>query len=75
MAYIPRAPLTTELGYGACDGTIRKAAPNRGGYVERLTNESRSDTLEPRTFGSLGLDEDAAAARTCRYPQRSHQYA
>lgn len=75
MAYNPRGPLTTELAYGTSDGTIRKSAPNRGGTVERLTEESRELVLDHRSYGSLGASDDAAAAYTCRYPERSHRYA
>ncbi len=75
MAYIPRGPLTTELEYGTSDGAIRKAAPNRGGTVERLTEESREMVLDHRSYGSLGVSDDTAAAFTSRYPERSHRYA
>lgn len=75
MVYIPRGPLTSELEYGTSDGVIRKVAPNRGGTVERLTEESREMVLDHRSYGSLGVSDDAAAAYTCRYPERSHRYA
>lgn len=75
MAYIPRGPLTTELEYGSSDGAIRKLAPNRGGIVEKLTEASREMVMDHRSYGSLGVSEDTAAAVTCRYPERSHRYA
>ncbi|MDJ0463185.1 hypothetical protein [Streptomyces sp. H27-C3] len=75
MAYIPRAPLTTELGYGTSDGSIRKAAPDRGGTVERLTEESRESVLDHRSYGSLGVGDDAGSIHINRYPVRSHRYA
>ncbi|MCC3766010.1 hypothetical protein [Streptomyces sp. UNOC14_S4] len=61
MAYIPRGPLTNELSYGLTDGTLRKASPNRGGYVEDTTVQSRA-ALDYRHFGSLGLSDTGAAA-------------
>ncbi|GHB52770.1 hypothetical protein GCM10010331_45520 [Streptomyces xanthochromogenes] len=75
MAYIPRGPLTDELDSGLCDGTIRKANPNRGGVVESLTRESREAVLDPRSYGPLGVSDHHAAELTNRYPERSHRYA
>ncbi|WP_030661097.1 hypothetical protein [Streptomyces rimosus] len=75
MAYVPRGPLTDELAYGLSDATVRKANPNRGGHVERLTEDSRDRTLEPRLFGGQGLSDAGAAAHLTPYPERSHRYA
>lgn len=50
MSYAPARSENGSLRDGMTDGTYKKLNPNRGGFVETTTQESRA-MLNPDTFG------------------------
>ncbi|MFJ1700349.1 hypothetical protein ACIOHC_35760 [Streptomyces sp. NPDC088252] len=41
MALPPQRPMNRELDTGMTEGTYKRRAPNRGGFVEETTNIAR----------------------------------